>query len=311
MSAPSNIRAAFETAFPADKPVQDYLVSNVSTFLDVTAGTAEASKAVVLNASKGITTITSATITTLTSTTGNITTVNATDVDAGASGTAGTVDIFPATASKGKLQLACTNQTGDTTVTLNANAMGQATTVNLKDPGAASASLLTTTDTTAAATTSTAVEITRACDVSTSLVLVGGTSLAVTEASHANRTIGLDHTAAASTCTLPAATGSGMYVRFVVVAANTNEHRIKVTGNDEFVGSVNLLDRDAAAQTAYFAADGVDNDQIALNAGTKGGLQGDWIEVMDIAADTWAVWGQLQCPAGSNPASPFATGQAT
>ena len=98
----------------------------------VTAGTAAASKAVVLGASKEIATITSATITTLTAPT-----VNATNIDAGASGAAGSVDIFPATAARGKLALACTNQAGNTTVTLNANAMGQATTVNLVDPGAA------------------------------------------------------------------------------------------------------------------------------------------------------------------------------
>lgn len=71
------------------------LVSGLSApelgFLDgVTAGTAAASKALVLNSSGGIATVTSATITTLTSTTGNITTVNATTV-AATTVTAGTV----------------------------------------------------------------------------------------------------------------------------------------------------------------------------------------------------------------------------
>jgi len=61
-------------------------------------------------------------------------TIVATDVDAGASGTAGTVDVFPATASKGKLQITCTDQTGNTTVTLTAGAMGQATTITVRDP---------------------------------------------------------------------------------------------------------------------------------------------------------------------------------
>ncbi len=66
------------------------LVSGLSApelgFLDgVTAGTAAASKALVLDGSKGISTITSATITTLTSTTVNATTVNANVVGIGAS----------------------------------------------------------------------------------------------------------------------------------------------------------------------------------------------------------------------------------
>jgi fibronectin-binding autotransporter adhesin len=67
-----------------------------------------------------------------------------TNLDAGASGTAGTVDIFPTTASKGKLQVTCTDQTGNTTVTLTAGAMGQATTVTIPDPGGASASVVLT-----------------------------------------------------------------------------------------------------------------------------------------------------------------------
>lgn len=50
------------------------------TYNVTTKGTAEASKALVLDASKGISTITSATITTLTSTTVNATTVSATSV---------------------------------------------------------------------------------------------------------------------------------------------------------------------------------------------------------------------------------------
>ena len=78
-------------------------------FLDgVTAGTAAASKAVVLNSSKGITTITSATITTVTSTTGNITTVNtgaigasdsALAVTGAAAAQGGTVDLVGGTSS--------------------------------------------------------------------------------------------------------------------------------------------------------------------------------------------------------------------
>lgn len=60
---------------------------------------------------------------TLTATTGTITTLTAptiaaTNIDAGASGTAGTVDVFPATASKGKLIVSCTNNTTDHTMTL-------------------------------------------------------------------------------------------------------------------------------------------------------------------------------------------------
>ena len=88
---------------------------------NITPGTAKASGALIVDASVDI---------------AGINVLGATDIDAGASGTAGSVDVFPATASRGKLTLACTDQTGDTAVTINANAMGQATQINLADPGA-------------------------------------------------------------------------------------------------------------------------------------------------------------------------------
>lgn len=83
------------------------------------AGTAVASKALVLGATK------------------NVDTIVVTNIDAGASGTAGTVDVFPATAAKGKLAISVTDQTGDTTVGLVVGAMAAARTITLPDPGAA------------------------------------------------------------------------------------------------------------------------------------------------------------------------------
>ena len=65
--------------------------------------------------------------------------VNMTNLDVGASGTAGTIDVFPATASKGKFTIAVGDQTGDTAVILAVQEMGQETTVAVPDPGAAAA----------------------------------------------------------------------------------------------------------------------------------------------------------------------------
>lgn len=117
--------------------------SELNWLAGLTAGTVTASKAVVVNATKDV---------------GDFRNLDVVNLDAGVSGTAGSVDIFPATASKGKLAITVTDQTGDTTVSLVAGAMGAARTITLRDPGAA-ASILTTTDATAAATTATAVEI--------------------------------------------------------------------------------------------------------------------------------------------------------
>lgn len=90
------------------------------TLLDgLTAGTVTASKAVVVDANKDISAFRNVTLTNL---------------DAGASGTAGTVDVFPTTASKGKATLSCTDQTGDTQVSIIVGAMAAARSITLADP---------------------------------------------------------------------------------------------------------------------------------------------------------------------------------
>ena len=94
----------------------------------VTAGTVTASKAVVVDANKDIASFR------------NVTGVN---FDAGASGTAGTVDVFPTTASKGKLTLAAVDSTGNTTTTISNVAMGQAVVVSIPDGGASTDTFLT------------------------------------------------------------------------------------------------------------------------------------------------------------------------
>jgi hypothetical protein len=68
-------------------------------YLDnITPGTVAASKAVVVNSSKDA---------------GDFRNLDAVNIDAGASGTAGTVDVFPSTASKGKIVVQCADNTTD------------------------------------------------------------------------------------------------------------------------------------------------------------------------------------------------------
>jgi hypothetical protein len=214
-----------------------------------------------------------------------------TDLDSGASGTAGTVEVFPTTASKGKLSISCADQTGDTTVSVVAGAMGAARTITLRDPGAA-ASFLTTTDSTAAATAATAVEITRTCDVSARQVLAGST-LAVTEALHDGKTIMFDQ-AAGSVCTLPAASGSGARFRFATfVLATSNSHIVKVAnGTDIMVGSIVTTDAADNSNTTFSTTS--TSDTITLNRTTTGSVRiGELIELEDIKTGFWAVRGNL------------------
>lgn len=151
----------------------------------------------------------------------------------------------------------------------------------------------------------TAAEINRAADVSTRLVAAGST-LAVTEASHDGKTILLD-TAAGSTCTLPAAAGTGAIFRFVVsVVPTSNQHRLSVTGNDTFFGNVwaNSTGDTPDLGQPWPAAAG--NNQVNLNGTTTGGLSiGDYIEVQDIVTDKWHIIGFVT--ANGTEATPFAT----
>lgn len=87
----------------------------------ITAGTVAASKAVVVNANKDA---------------ADFRNLAATNLDAGKSGTAGTVDIFPATAAKGKAQLAVTDNAGDTTTSLTVGAQAAARVYTVPDAGA-------------------------------------------------------------------------------------------------------------------------------------------------------------------------------
>ena len=98
----------------------------------VTPGTVAASKAAIVDANKDISSFRN-----LTAVSVIAPTVTATNVDAGASGAAGTVDVFPTTASKGKLAISVTDQAGDTTVGLVIGAMAAARTITLADPLAA------------------------------------------------------------------------------------------------------------------------------------------------------------------------------
>lgn len=96
--------------------------SQTATNVVTTKGTVTASELLAPDANKDL---------------GDFRNLDCTNLDAGASGTAGTVDVFPSTASKGKLSISCTDQTGDTTVSLVAGAMAAARTITIPDPLAA------------------------------------------------------------------------------------------------------------------------------------------------------------------------------
>lgn len=86
----------------------------------VTAGAVLASKAAVVDTNKDI---------------GDFRNLDAVNIDAGVSGTAGSVDIFPATAASGKIQIAAADSAGDTTTTITNASQAAARIYTIPDAG--------------------------------------------------------------------------------------------------------------------------------------------------------------------------------
>lgn len=147
----------------------------------------------------------------------------------------------------------------------------------------------------------TATEINRACDVSTRVVNATAATLAVTEAAHDNKVVTLNK-ADGIAVTLPAATGSGAKFTFVVGTTITSSSTtIKVTGNDVMTGNAIICNDSDASVSGFETAS--DSDTITFNGTTTGGVKGDKVELIDIAADLWFV--NIIGSASSSEATPF------
>lgn len=140
---------------------------------------------------------------------------------------------------------------------------------------------------------------------------VAGSTLALTVAANNKQEIKLGATGG-STVTLPAATGSGAVFRFLVtVLATSNSHIVKVANNTDFmVGLISGARIDSGNAVLGFAAANsgtvaTNSDTITLNRTTTGSVSvGEWFEVEDVAANTWAVKGMLSAT-GAAFATPF------
>ena len=127
---------------------------------------------------------------------------------------------------------------------------------------------------------------------------------AITAAEHAGRILFLGEGGSTITLTLPDATGSGNRYEFIVTVTNSNNYVIKVPDADNVItGQIMYLDEDGTAVTSFPTV--AASDTITLNSGTTGGLVGDTLTLTDIAANKYAVQGQMRVSAGANPATPF------
>jgi hypothetical protein len=134
-------------------------------------------------------------------------------------------------------------------------------------------------------------------------LVAGGSTLTLTAASHAGKTIALN-TATGSVITLPASTGGGAVYKFLVtVTATSNSHIIKVgNASDEMRGYV-IQDSDTAtAPNTWWAAD--NDDTITLNRTTSGlAAQGEYFVVIDAVLNHFYVQGYSQ--ANGTEITPF------
>lgn len=127
----------------------------------------------------------------------------------------------------------------------------------------------------------------------------------------AGRVIKLD-TLAGSVVTLPAASGSGArYSFYVGVLATSNSHKIQVANATDFMIGIVMGTRvdNGNAVLGFAAANSgtvaTNSDTITLNRTTTGSVSvGEWIEVEDVAANTWLVTGMLSAT-GAAFATPF------
>jgi hypothetical protein len=128
-------------------------------------------------------------------------------------------------------------------------------------------------------------------------------SLTLDERIHENRTIVLNSTSAL-TVTVPLATGSGAIYRFIVGTVNTNSYFFKPpTGTTLFKGTI-LQTNSASAGALRGWSPGATDDTITLNGTTTGGAAvGDYIEIQDIAANTYAVRGSVTSSGAATPYS--------
>ena len=189
------------------------------------------------------------------------------------------------------------------------------------EPAAGSAILLDGTISVDAGVVTGATSITSTALVATTLGVSGTTTLtgsflpaihtfvatdAITVAEHAGRTLLLGEVGgnAALTLTLPDATGSGATYKFIVTVVNTSNYKIQVPDAANTIDGIMMyLDEDGTAVTAFPTV--AASDTITLNGGTTGGQIGDYLEIIDIAADQYHVRGVQRCLAGVNPATPF------
>lgn len=136
-------------------------------------------------------------------------------------------------------------------------------------------------------------------------IQAGGATLAVT-AAMSSKVVLLD-TAAGTTATLPAATGSGNKYKFVVsVSTTSNAHKILAASSSDFIVGIAMGYTGSTAKV--FGSPAATNHSIQMpNSGSQpsGGIIGDYFNFTDIGINLWHCDSMYQ--AGTTPTTPFSS----
>lgn len=135
------------------------------------------------------------------------------------------------------------------------------------------------------------------------VVATTATSLTITAASHAGRTV-VVNSAAPIAITLPQATGTGYRYRFFVgVAATGTSSSIKVANATDVMKGLVFVSTTSSDNAEAFATSAT-SDTIYMNGTTQGGIAGDSWTITDVATGIFSVQGLIA--ATGTEASPFA-----
>lgn len=119
-------------------------------------------------------------------------------------------------------------------------------------------------------------------------VATTATSLSITAAAHANRTVVVNSTAAIAV-TLPQATGTGNKYRFFIgVAATATSHTIKVANATDVMAGYAFCVTTTSDNAEGFKTSAT-SDTITLNGTTLGGVVGDTVEIEDVKTGVFSV----------------------
>lgn len=138
------------------------------------------------------------------------------------------------------------------------------------------------------ALTATAAEINRVATVSSRVVNVTASTLALSNATHGDKIVTIN-AAAGCAITLPAATGSGFQCDLVIMTTITsNTTTITRAGSDTMFGMIFQL-ADGGATLAAYEMPG--STVITLNGSTTGGIKGDKFRIQDVGTAQWEIIG--------------------